>query len=223
MRRALVLALLLLAACGRPLAPAERAFLANLHGTELNHRIRIHDGFRNDRRRLPKPRRVACGDLIFPPAKGPPYYGSSAGITLFNHIFIRDDWYAPDMTGGWPDSLDLAQAMLLAHEMLHAWQWQHRATTGYHPLRAAVEHIGRPDPYLFDPDTPADFAAFGYEQQGAIVEEYLCCRALAPDAERTRRLHAMLAAALPVTPLSTPLARNVRLPWDGVQVDGICG
>ena len=64
----------------------------------------------------------------------------------------------------------------------------------------------------------------GFEQQGAIVEEYVCCRALAPDAPRTKRLHEMLSEALPVADL--PGARrehDVLLPWKGVQLEGICG
>jgi hypothetical protein len=32
----------------------------------------------------------------------------------------------------------------------------------------------------------------------------------------------MLAGVFPVTPLSTPIARNVRLPWKGVEIEGIC-
>jgi hypothetical protein len=111
--------------------------------------------------------------------------------------------------------------MLLAHEMTHVWQWQNRDLTGYHPLKAAFEHIASPDPYLFDPDTPADFLSFGYEQQGAIVEEYVCCRTLAPQAERTHRLHDMLAAVMPVAPI--PQTRDpVLLPWNGVEIEGIC-
>jgi hypothetical protein len=144
-------------------------------------------------------------------------------VTLFNHIFLRDDRFTEDLTGGrYPEILDLDQALLLVHEAVHVWQWQNRKATGYTPIRAGLEHVGSADPYLFDPDTRADFMSFGYEQQGSIVEEYLCCRLLAPRAERTQRLHAMLAGVFPVTPLSTPIARNVRLPWKGVEIEGIC-
>jgi hypothetical protein len=225
MRLVTVLLVLALGACaGRPLAPPEKAFLATLHGEGLDTgAIRIHGGFRPGTRISPTPPRVTCQSRLFPPIETPTYRGSTPAMTVFNDIFVRDDWNLPDLTGGYPEVLDLAAAMLLAHETLHAWQWQHRHETGYHPLKAVFEHVGSADPYLFDPDTRADFASFGYEQQGSILEEYLCCRILAPDAERTRRLHEMLGQALPLTPLSRPIAREVLLPWKGVELEGICG
>ena len=59
---------------------------------------------------------------------------------------MRGDLYRGDMVEGWPEVLPLADAMLLAHEMVHAWQWQNRDLTGYHPLKAAFEHVGSADP-----------------------------------------------------------------------------
>ena len=59
--------------------------------------------------------------------------------------------------------------------------------------------------------------------QGSIVEEFVCCRALAPQAPRTKRLHALIAEAMPVADLPQSRQNDVRLPWDGVQLDGICG
>ena len=111
---------------------------------------------------------------------------------------------------------------LLAHEATHAWQWQNRNRTGYHPLRAAAEHGHLSDPYLFDLDDAPDFLSYGFEQQGAIIEEYVCCRALAPRAARTRRLHTMLAAAMPVSDLPQSRESDVYLPWKGAELDGIC-
>jgi hypothetical protein len=222
MRLLLVLALLL-AACGRPLVPAERNFLAAFHGDGLDYgRIRIGDGFKPLVRTVPTPPRITCQQKLYPPITRPTITGGAPAITLFNTILLRDDWASGDLTGGWPNELDLQQALLLMHEAVHVWQWQHRPQTGYHPVKAGLEHVASPDPYLFDPATQADFASFGYEQQGSIAEEYLCCRILAPDAERTRRLHAMLSSVLPLTPLSTPVASRVLLPWRGVEIDGIC-
>ena len=55
-----------------------------------------------------------------------------------------------------------------------------------------------------------------------MVEEFVCCRALAPDAPRTARLHAMLAAVMPVAPLQSRLRPGVQIPWAAVQTQGIC-
>ena len=218
-----LLALMILAACGRPLAPAERAFLANLHGADMDlSRVRIHDGFPSPETTVPTQPRITCQSRLYPPITAPSFQGSAPAMTLWNTILVRRDWYAKDMTGAYPRVLDLPSAMILAHETLHVWQWQHRAQTGYTPLRAAMEHFGSRDPYLFDPNSDADFRDFSYEQQGAVIEEYLCCRTLAPTAPRTLRLHRMIGRVLPLTPISQPLAEHVLLPWKGVKLKGIC-
>ena len=111
--------------------------------------------------------------------------------------------------------------MLFAHEMTHVWQWQNRDITGYHPLKAASEHSA-PDPYLFDLENSPKFLDYGFEQQGAIVEEFVCCRALAPQAARTKRLHTMISQSMPLSALPEEREHSVLLPWDGVQVNGIC-
>ena len=89
---------------------------------------------------------------------------------------------------------------------------------------AAAEHGVSDDPYLFELDGAPNLLAYGYEQQGAIVEEYVCCRALAPTANRTRRLHDMLNGAFPVSPLPRDGRRehDVILPWKDADLRGIC-
>jgi len=223
MLRVVLPLLILLAGCTRPLQPAEVGFLRNLYGEEIDvSRVRVHPGLVAVTRTAPIPPRVTCSSRLYPPRPGPTATGAAPAMTVFSTVLVRSDWHERDLTGGWPEVLDLDLAMLLAHEALHVWQWQNRDRTGYHPILAAREHVRIADPYLFDPATRAAFTDFGYEQQGAIVEEYLCCRLLAPNSERTHRLHAMLSRVLPVAPLSTPLARQVRLPWSGVELDGIC-
>ncbi len=218
------LALLLLAACGRPLTSNEVAFLADLHGPSLDTgRVRLHEGIQlGSPRVLPAPPRLTCQARIFPPPRGETIRVHTGAISIFEDIYLRRDLYRDDMAEGWPEVLPLADAMLLAHEMVHAWQWQNRGLTGYHPLKAAFEHVGSPDPYLFELDTSADFLDYGYEQQGAIMEEYVCCRTLAPEAPRTERLHEMLARYFPLRPLEEPLTEWVALPWEGVEIEGIC-
>ena len=222
--RPALLALLLLAACGRPLTPNEVAFLSGLHGPTLDtSRVRMHDARRLSATRvLPAAPRLTCQSRLFPPPRGETVRTATGAISLFEHIYVRRDLYRNDMVEGWPEVLPLADAMLLAHEMVHAWQWQNRALTGYHPIKAALEHTGSVDPYLFDLDTSTSYLDYGYEQQGSIMEEYVCCRTLAPRADRTARLHAMLSEYFPLRPLDEPMTEWVALPWEGVQVEGIC-
>ncbi len=222
--RPALLALLLLAACGRPLTPNEVAFLADLHGPTLDtSRVRLHEVERLSATRvLPVSPRLSCQSRLFPPPRGETVRVTTGAIALFEDIYVRRDLYREDMVEGWPEVMPLSDAMLLAHEMVHAWQWQNRAVTGYHPIKAAFEHVGSADPYLFGLGTETDFLDYGYEQQGSIMEEYVCCRTLAPESPRTERLHGMLSKYFALTPLDRPMTEWIGLPWDGVEVEGIC-
>jgi hypothetical protein len=224
--RLLVISALLLAGCGRPLSEAERSFLSDIHGDSLDQdRVRLVRGAPVAAvtfRRKPRPR-VTCRERILPPVKEEKLVTSSpAAVALFNRIFFVKDWYTEDYMPAYPDRLYLVEAMLLAHEMTHVWQWQNRRQTGYHPLRAAAEHSASPDPYLFELDSSPDFLSYGYEQQGAIVEEYVCCRALDPQAARSKRLHQMLKAVMPVSDLPQSRQSDVYLPWKDADLAGIC-
>ena len=218
---------LLLAGCGRPLTEGERAFETMLHGDALDlDRVRLVRGapvgpITFHRKARP---RTTCRELILPPAKEAIVTAKPAAVSLFNKVFFVHDWYTEDYLRDYPGQLNLVAAMLFGHEMTHVWQWQNRARTGYHPLRAAAEHGRSEDPYLFEMDGAPRFMEYGYEQQGAIVEEYVCCRTLAPDAARTKRLHDMLKGAFPVADLPGGGQResSVLLPWRGAELKGIC-
>lgn len=227
MRHAILLfCLLLLAACSRPLSDNERAFLTTIHGDTLNmDRVRLHDGAPTQAvtfRRKPRPR-TTCRELILPPAKDEIVTSKPAAVALYNRVLFDKDWYLEDYLPDYPDTVGIIAAMLFAHEITHVWQWQNRATTGYSPLRAGAEQITSPDPYLFETTEQRRFGDFGFEQQASIVEEYVCCRALAPLAPRTERLHRLIGQVMPVAPLPQSREWDVRLPWKDVELRGICG
>ncbi len=220
------LILFLVASCGRPLTEAEIAFSATIHGDALDiKRARLVDGAPTRAvtfRRKARPR-TTCRELILPPAKDEIVTAKPAAVALWNHVLFDKDWYLDDYVSDYPQEINLIAAMLLAHELTHIWQWQNRKVTGYSPLKAATEHTFSDDPYLFDISQERQFSEFGFEQQGSIVEEFVCCRALAPQAPRTKRLHALIAQAMPVAALPQSRQSDVRLPWDGVEINGICG
>ncbi|SFE90741.1 hypothetical protein SAMN04488523_1123 [Sulfitobacter brevis] len=217
--------LLLLASCGRPLTEHERAFLATIHGDTLDmDAVRLHDGAPTRSvtfQRKVRPR-TTCRELILPPQKDETVSTKPAAIALFNTILFDENWYLDDYLPDYPDKIGLIASMLFAHELTHIWQWQNRKTTGYSPIRAALEHGGGADPYLFEINTSRRFLDFAYEQQGSIVEEFVCCRALAPTAPRTQRLHGLISQVMPVAPLTEARQSDVRLPWDGVELESIC-
>ena len=225
MRWLVILSLTFLMSCGRPLTDTEKAFTHQIHGNSIDtNRIRLVDGaligkVTYTRKKRP---RVACRERIFPPMdkEAEEVTVSPAAFVLFNTVVFSKDWFLSNYLPKYEERMYLVEAMLFAHEMAHVWQWQNRRQTGYHPLKAAREHRVSDDPYLFEIDTQARFLDYGYEQQASIVEEYVCCATLDPDAPRTKRLKSLLEGAFPLGVLAIP--EKVILPWDGVQQDGIC-
>ncbi|WP_206615026.1 hypothetical protein [Mesobaculum littorinae] len=223
----IVLAICLLAGgCGRPLSENERAFTATLHGEALDMgRVRIVDGALIGDIRHSRPPRpsLTCRERILPPEVAPVIVTRTAAFVLFDTMFMSRRYYRDDLMEAYPERLTLARAMLLAHEMTHVWQWQNRAVTGYHPIRAAAEHSPRGDPYLFDLGERRGFLQFSYEQQGSLVEEYVCCRTLDPEGARTDRLRALLAPHFPGLARTTgPEVGTVLVPWGEAPIAGIC-
>lgn len=218
--------LFLLAACGRPLTEAERAFMGEVQPGLDTGPIRIVEmplvGLRSHTR--PVRPRVTCRERIFPPPEGPTVESRAAGIATFRRIWVTPDYYLDDYLEGYPEDMRLVAAMFFAHEMTHLWQWQNRAVTGYHPLRGASEHWVSDDPYLFDvPEETPDFLNYGYEQQASLVEEYVCCSALDPDGARTHRLEQILQPYLNFTPLTERIDQSdIWLPWQDADLRGIC-
>lgn len=215
-----------LAACGRPLTEAERAFMGGLQGDALDvDRIRIIENplVGLSTQTYPVRPRTTCRERIFPEPEGDEISGRTAGIVLFNRLHVREAYSVPDYVRTPDGGMSLVAAMFFAHEMTHIWQWQNRDLTGYHPARAFAEHLRTEDPYLLDGDSAFAFLDYGYEQQASLVEEYVCCRTLDPDGARTERLEQLLQEVMPVQPLQSRAdAVEVYLPWDGVELRGIC-
>ena len=223
--RVLLFAFLVLSACGRPLTPNEIAFADTLFADQVDPaRVRFVRGHLAESytfRYQARPR-VTCMERIYPPPTDPVITTSPGAISLFNKVFYRKDMYLDDYAHASGGKGNLYALMLFAHEMTHVWQWQNRRKTGYHPLKAAQEHRPGHDPYLFDLGTQPALLSYPYEQQAAIVEEYVCCRALAPKAARTQRLHDMLSRDIPVARLSQIVGNHAFVPWKGADLNGIC-
>jgi hypothetical protein len=221
-----ILALLTIAACGRPLTLAEREFMAGLQGESFDPepvRIARNRLVGITERTYPARPRNTCRERIQPPPDGPTFTGSTAGIVLFQHLHTRPGIYLKDYVARPDGAVNLAAAMFFAHEMTHVWQWQNREMTGYHPFRAFAEQWKTDDPYLFDGDSRKRFLDYAYEQQASLVEEYVCCRALDPGGSRTARLERLLRQVMPLaTRLDRLDGRSIRMPWDGVERAGIC-
>ena len=224
--RLLLTALLLLTACGRSLTSTEDAFARAFIGPDLDTddiRITRSPVIPFFKFTVPVPPRLTCAQKLFPPTDQKTFTGSPSATVIFNTIHTNPDAYSRNYLRAYPERANILAAMFLAHEFVHVWQWQNRETTGYHPLKAAAEHRASSDPYLFDLNNKSRFHDFGYEQQGAIAGEYICCAALAPNAPRTQRLHDLLAEVFPLQNLRAILPEvEFPLPWKDTDVANLC-
>jgi len=218
--------LLVVAACGRPLTEAEAAYMADLQGPGFDPapvRIARNPLIGMIVQRYPARPQTTCRERVGPPPATAIVEGRTGGLVLFNTLHVREDMLVPDYTLMPDGRRHLYAAMFFAHEMTHVWQWQNRAVTGYHPLRAFREHAVLDDPYLFDTRADRRFLDYGFEAQASLVEEYVCCRVLDPQGARTARLEALIAQAMPVTPWRDRAdAVETFLPWDGIEPRGMC-
>ncbi len=215
--RAALFALCLgLAACARPLTENERQFAADVIGPTLDvDAVRIANGF------AALPSAPAAPDLsdLYPvtsentvtglcarsapePRSGPP-----PGWALWNRVHFSREFYRADLALEWPRAARFPQALVLAHELVHVWQWQQRSLTGYRPMRAALESVINMDPYFYVPGADATFLKFGYEQQAALLEDYLCHTLYDPAAPRRAELRPLLAPYFPLDRLDAALGR----------------
>ncbi|MEM8554736.1 MAG: hypothetical protein AAGF71_07890 [Pseudomonadota bacterium] len=208
----------------RTLTETETAFLQTTHGDAFRaENMRVTKGALVGSIPLSRPTRppVACREKIWPPETGGTVSTRIAGMVLFRRLLVARWYYRDDFVGGYPDALPLPDAMFLAHEATHVWQWQARAMTGYAPWKAAAEHVQSKDPYLFALEPDVTFLDYGYEQQASLVEEFVCCRALDPDGARTDRLKSLLEPVFPDL-VETEIADRVLLPWEDAKTRGIC-
>lgn len=226
-----VLRLALLAACvgalascaSRPLSEAERAFAQTVTAGAVDlGEVRVVKGAASALipTTIPVRDRLTCRERLMPPLTAPAP-GTFPAFVLGQRMYFSRRIWRDDYLAGYPDRLALRDAMRLAHELTHVWQWQARAETGYAPWRAAREHVALADPYLVTLDPGLDFLDYGWEQQGVLVEEYVCCRALDPDAPRTAELAALVGQVWPGA-AAEEIAVRIDLPWDGAETAGIC-
>ncbi len=212
MTRSLVIVILAgLAACARPLTETEERFAKDLFGETLDtSEVTISQGlglaplYRTVPASLTVLRGTDKACLRTPQPRGaqPPQ-----AFALYERMHFDTDLYSSDMALGWPKGLRFPNAIVLAHELTHVWQWQNRAVTGYTPARALAESWRLADPYYSAPGESPAFYSFGYEQQAAIVEDFVCFTVANPDHPRRAELRAILEPVLPVADFEAAVAR----------------
>ena len=210
--RGIVLCALLvfLSACSRPLTVSEEQFAKDLFGPSLDTSpVRVAQGVGITPLYKTVPTSVtqvrgteqACVRTPQPRGAQPPQ-----AFAFKNRIHFQTGLYASDMALVWPRGLRVPHALVLAHELTHVWQWQNRARTGYTPMRAVAESWRLADPYYAAPGEAA-FLSFGYEQQAALVADFVCFTLSNPDHPRREELRAILAPVFPVAEFEGVLGR----------------
>lgn len=207
-----------LSACARGLAPGEAAFADALFGNSLDQgRIQVQRGVGL----LPLPRAEAeaqADDSLPPPRRAPqgicdrvpsPRQGFQwpAGMVLWNQLYLRRDFYGADLMEGWPRTVPVPHVLLMAHELVHVWQWQNRDRTRYDPASSGAESVRSRDPYWYVPDADRAFLSYGFEQQAAMIEDYVCYSLFDPTAPRRAELRALIHPVLPLDAFDARLGR----------------
>lgn len=204
---------LLGAACTRPLASGERALARDVFGEGLSpDKVRVAKGFGlappPKTTSLPPaskggiaPRPGICDRV---PRDGPA--GPPPAFALYNRVHMMGRFYKTDTAVKWPEQVLLPEALIMAHELTHVWQWQNRKRTGYRPARAALESVFNLDPYFYRSGQGEGFLTFGYEQQAALVEDYLCYAILDPTNPQRSELRTILAPYFQVDRIDASLS-----------------
>lgn len=202
---------LTLAACARPLTDTEEDFARDLFGPGLDtSKVTVTQGLGliPPYRTVPASLTVltgtdkACVRTPQPRGAQPPQ-----AFALYNRLHFDSTLYSSDMALGWPLGLRFPNAIILAHELTHVWQWQNRAVTGYTPVRAVAESWQFADPYYAAPGNAPAFYAFGYEQQAALVEDFVCFTIANPSHPRRAELRDILEPILPVAAFEAAVGR----------------
>ena len=199
-----------LAACARPLTEAEASFAADLFGPTLNtSQVQVAQGVGITPLYKTVPTSVvqvrgtesACVRTPQPRGAQPPQ-----AFAFQNRIHFETGLYSSDMAMVWPRGLRVPHAFVLAHELTHVWQWQNRHITGYTPMRAVAESWRLADPYYTAPGDAA-FYSFGYEQQAALVADYVCFTLSNPTHPRRTELRSILEPVFPIETFEAKLGR----------------
>ncbi len=212
-RIALLSLLVVLAGCaGRPLTEGERQFASDVIGPRLDAgKVRVAAGFGLQAPPAtpdppPQAKRGTVPGICDRVPQGPRTEPPPA-FALWNRIHLARKYYRDDTAPRWPQGVLLPQSLIMAHELVHIWQWQNRGRTGYRPGRAVLESLLNLDPYYYTSADGDVFLRFGYEQQAALMEDYFCYALLDPANPRRAELREILAPHFSIDRLDVALAR----------------
>jgi hypothetical protein len=132
-----------------------------------------------------------------------------AAFVLENNVYLAYRYYAKDAFAGVYDGrVPYPQTLLMAHELVHVWQWQNRELTDYTPEKSGSESVKSRDPYYWVGEAGREFLSYGYEQQAAIIEDFVCYALLDPEDAKLGEIADILRPVLPVDQFLRELGRR---------------
>jgi len=172
-----VLAAVAATGCGRALTSGEIAYAEAIFGGEIDYE------------------QVSVSQSQLPD------WGDARAMAIKNSLLFRRGNYFEDFTAvaTTPDGPFISDRALLAHELMHVWQWQNRKETGFSLARAIAEHLEYGDDvYKYGyPFENGDYLDYRYEQQGKIVEDWAMWRLFWSE-EKDEAYLELLRSRLPV-------------------------
>lgn len=228
-------ALLILAGCcGRPLVPDEVMALRDIQGAQVRYDdVRVHDGLFRRTAKVRKALRQEGSTLAalleqaaLTDDNGDPLTEREAvqrfadrpdALTLGNHIYYQRDMYRDNFARGPNGEVPVWDLALLAHEITHVWQNQHRARTGYSLAAVILEHLRYDQPYAFRLAPGKAFLEYRFEQQGAMIQRYVICSYYpsTPWFEQLRAVVEPVFGTAPAVPAGVRIVRPENVSCDG--------
>ncbi|WP_422375004.1 hypothetical protein [Roseibium sp.] len=129
-------------------------------------------------------------------------------LVIHNRIYYKSGSYRADFAEGFPTRVRVDELGLLAHEIMHVWQYQNRDRTGFTLLAVAMEHVRFRDPYAYTIVPGKRFLSYRFEQQGKMVQDYVVLSYSQPNSAKLKSLRNLLSEEFDLKVLNeTLLAR----------------
>ena len=201
----LLLSVVMLSGCaGRALTVNESAFLGTVHKLGVDYKkVKIHKSLAGSEAKLDKMFGGEKSVMVNGQALGREEVdrivaGMPEAFVLYNDIYYQKDSYSNDFIPEWPDYVRIDYAALLAHEVTHVWQHQHKDLTGYSPLKALLEHQRYDNPYAYKLEDGKRFLQYRYEQQGKMVQDFVWLELTHQRTDTYYKLKALIDEVFPI-------------------------
>lgn len=197
----ITLLFLTLAACSRSMTEGEISYSSQFLTRDIDFKKVTFSGWlTEDKKREKLIEQLEKENAVFPEFSDkaqlissiPSLFGAAA-IAIGNTVIF--DRYLLDYSR----SVFVSDRWLMAHELVHVWQWQNRRRLGYTFAKIISEHLKFEDRvYEYTLIPGKRFTDYRFEQQGRIVECYAQFRQVRPGSPITRKHEILIREQFPL-------------------------